>query len=384
MSNGAGLSYDALGRLYEVTSSGAASTRFQYDGSDLITEYDSSGAVLRRYIHGLGDDEPLVMLEGAGVWQSINNRNFLVTDQQGSVVAVTNGSGVATQVGAYDEYGVQSGAGTGRFQYTGQAWLPEADVYYYKARVYSPTLGRFLQADPIGYGAGMNMYAYVGGDPVNLNDPSGLDGCAPGPGNCIGEAVSTGTRLTIISGLAFNNLGPSGALTRISNVDTVVAELVVTSPKKKCTADKADFFDAQMGPASAVAQKRGVDVAHLLGLSAHESNWGRSRMARTLNNPFGATPGGDATAGIGYKSFGHAWAQWDREWGARVQGTGSDMSKFTSQLLLDNRKSPPGAADSRGAYNPLVAPAGDPAWESKIHGTIKSVNKRLPAYKDCK
>jgi len=166
----AALTYDPLGRLFQIAAT-TGTTQFLYDGDELVAEYDGTGALQKRYVHGPKDDDPLIWYEGAAV--SSSTRRSLQANYQGSIQSVADASGAPLSVNRYDEYGVPASTNLGRFQYTGQAWMPELGLYYYKARVYDPRLGRFLQTDPVGYKDDLDLYAYVGNDPLDRTDPSG-------------------------------------------------------------------------------------------------------------------------------------------------------------------------------------------------------------------
>ncbi len=162
------LTYDPTGRLATTTSGGAV-TQFLFSGDDLVGELNGSGAELRLYNPtGLGGDQPLAWYDAPS-----GEYGFLIPDNQGSIIAASSSSGGVDGIYRYGPYGEPLSWTGPRYGYTGQLKLPEAKLYYYKARIYDPVTGRFLQNDPVGYDGGLNLYGYASGDPVNGSDPSG-------------------------------------------------------------------------------------------------------------------------------------------------------------------------------------------------------------------
>jgi RHS repeat-associated protein len=154
--------YDPFGRRISK-SLGSASAIYAYDGDNLIEESNGSGTVVARYEQGLNIDESLGMLRSS-------TTSYYDADGSGSTTSLSNGAGSLTQTYTYDSFGMQtasSGSLTNPFRYTGREFDGETGLYYYRARYYDQTTGRFLGEDPLRFEAGSNFYSYALNDPVD-------------------------------------------------------------------------------------------------------------------------------------------------------------------------------------------------------------------------
>ncbi len=165
--------YDLLGNLASMTQNGQT-THFAFDPiglGNIVGEYDGSGNLIANYTYGLG----LTSRVAAG-----NQAAYYDFDAIGSTVGMSGAAGSYQNLYRYLPFGASltsSGTISNPFQFIGQfgVMAQPNGLNLMRARFYSSTQGRFLNPDPLGLAGGqMNLYVYAAGNPVNLNDPTGL------------------------------------------------------------------------------------------------------------------------------------------------------------------------------------------------------------------
>jgi RHS repeat-associated protein len=180
--------YNALGqRSEQIEKSGTTETArfyYLYEGEDLLCRYTGGTAVAnidRRYM-SQGEQR-----KNGSAWSSY----YYSRDHLGSIREVMNSNGTLAARYDFDPYGKRSvqyeaSGYVCDLGYTGHITQQsgvggQGEIVLTLFRAYDPQLGRWLSADPIGEEGGINLYGYVGNDPLNQMDSLGLSpGCNAG------------------------------------------------------------------------------------------------------------------------------------------------------------------------------------------------------------
>jgi RHS repeat-associated protein len=178
----ASFKYDPFGRRVSKTI-GAATTGYVYDGVNPVQEL-SSGVVSANMLVGTATDEFFQRSDSSGT-------AVFLRDAQGDTISLVGGSGATVAQYTYEPFGntTATGTSTNPYQYTGRE-NDGTGLYYYRARYYKPTLGRFISEDPAGFKDGSNFYGYVRNNPVNLIDPLGECAKKDATKDCIAKAIA--------------------------------------------------------------------------------------------------------------------------------------------------------------------------------------------------
>ena len=180
--------WNALHQLTSITLPGGATTSYRYDalnrrieaagptgtirsvnlGANVVAEYDGSNALLVSHLvipSGTSLPGAAIASKTAG-----GGSSYPLRDGTGSVTGVTDGTGALTSQTAYSAFGVPYGTTPGRYAYGTYGWDAGTSLYDARARVYDPSLGRFLSEDPL---PAANAYTYGSSSPTVFVDPSG-------------------------------------------------------------------------------------------------------------------------------------------------------------------------------------------------------------------
>jgi len=369
----AGYGYDANGNM---TASPAFGATYTYDASNrLVTAFSSNGTENYGYapdnkrvykklasgeeqVHFYSGNQRLgiykFQVDGGGNWSLVTvstqkyfgGRKLETMDRLGSDVRNTK----------YFPYGAEPTVTANEKDKFGTYFRDTAsNLDYADQRYYSSVIGRFMSPDPYtasggaGDPASWNRYAYVGGDPINANDPNGLyreevsgiddwwgdpfDGLGSNDGN---DGWRGSRRLACLSGFCTSTDGSceiSGQ--RFAPGDpTCVAFFPAAAAAKpggakpKCPDNIRNFFNVVIPIATGLAQKWDSSVNDILALSAYESGW-LGPHAQELHNLFGLTHAGGNN--LTFRTYQESADLWSKNDGVYVKGI-TDIKAFAAAL----------------------------------------------------
>lgn len=209
--------YDGLGRRVRRTE-GGVSRYTLYDGDDILMETDQNGEPLRTYTHWPGIDTPHSVRVSSGTGPG--SVYYYTVEKPGHVTGLLNAAGAVAAEYRYTPFGEVESATDPIGQplrFMSRELDSRTGLYYVRARWYDAALARFISQDPIGLAGGTNLYAYVGNDPVNRRDPSGLQWhCQPdGSNTCTGGPVM----LDPVTVVAFRNLFTGAWVVQVTSLN---------------------------------------------------------------------------------------------------------------------------------------------------------------------
>ena len=177
--------YDGLGRRIEKNINGKIKS-YIYDNEDILAEFDEEGLFEKYYVHGMGIDNPLAMLDN----EFENGRDnftyyYYHKDGMNSITSLTDKDGKEVEKYIYNAFGkmtiyderdnkIEASQFDNPYSFTGREHDSETGLHYHRARYYSPELARWISEDPIEFNSGdMNLYRYVMNNPMKYTDPNG-------------------------------------------------------------------------------------------------------------------------------------------------------------------------------------------------------------------
>jgi RHS repeat-associated protein len=304
--------YNGLGQKVLETVNGTAARRFLWDGIELLLEKTPTGTITKRFY---GDGEQRVGGPDAGNY-------FYTRDHLGSVREVLAANGTLVARYDYDPYGKR----TAQYQaatytngcdlgFTGHVTLAspvsgQVELVLTHFRAYDADLGRWLSVDPIGEAGGINLYRYVGGNPVSFVDPIGLDAKPFGESGFYYFIVNPSNfgfaslkQLTDTWNGYYINHYKNGSKTRLSENCATGAQYLSGTKKGGKHYDAADTEDWKKGPA--VAGYKDIKTGMLIA-----SGWDAN--GNYINNPIGSGAGNHGAIFLAFDKNGAIWVfdQW--------------------------------------------------------------------------